>query len=130
MSGHPPPERVSIVPAITDPTLAALIEDARLFQAIATEAQERAIAAQEAVHAHLAENLRMPGAPMPAAQFWPSLPGHPDLITVREAAERACRDDDTIRLWAERHGIGRRYGARWRISVERLTEHLKTIRPA
>lgn len=115
---------------ITDPVLAVLIEDARLLQAVASTAQERAIAAQEAVHAHLAESLRTPGTVMPAAPSWPTFPGHPDLITVREAAARACRDDDTIRLWAERHGIGQRYGARWRISVERLTEHLKTIRPA
>ncbi|MCJ2138392.1 hypothetical protein MKK69_30790 [Methylobacterium sp. J-026] len=116
--------------AITDPTLAALIEDARLLQAIASEAQERALAAQEAVHAHLVESLRPPGAPVPAAPSWPAFPGHPGLITVQEAAVRACRDDDTIRLWAERHGIGRRYGSRWRISVERLTQHLETIRPA
>lgn len=119
-----------MAPAITDPILAAKIENIGILQAIASEAQERVTAAQEDLHAYLIESLRPPGAPMPAVPSWPSLPGHPDLITVREAAERACRDDDTIRLWAERYGIGRRYGARWRVSVERLTEHLKTIRPA
>ena len=116
--------------AITDPTLAALIEDARLLNAISFEAAARAAAAQEAVHAHLLENLRAPGAPSPEPPTWPAFPGHPSLITVRDAAARACRDDDTIRLWAERHGIGRRYGGRWRISVERLTQHLETSRAA
>jgi hypothetical protein len=107
-------------PAITDPVLAVLIEDARLLQAVASTAQERAIAAQEAVHAHLAESLRTPGVPMPAAPSWPASASHPDLLTVPQAAARAGRSHDTIGRWCRERGIGKMYGARWRVSAARL----------
>ena len=103
-------------PGISDPTLAALLQEQASVQA--------------RLHAYLAKCGRVRPADLPAASDWPAFPDHPGLISVREAAVRARRDEDTVRIWAARHDIGRRYGGRWRVSVERLTRHIETTRPA
>ena len=54
--------------------------------------------------------------------------GHSDLIAPCEAAERFGVDSSTIRRWARQSGIGQRQGGRWRISVERLKQHLASLR--
>lgn len=51
-----------------------------------------------------------------------------DLVAPCEAAERFGVDTSTIRRWARQSGIGQRQGGRWRISVERLKQHLASLR--
>ncbi|MGF6309950.1 hypothetical protein ABIB82_004053 [Bradyrhizobium sp. i1.8.4] len=46
--------------------------------------------------------------------------GDDDLISSAEAAERANRDQQTIRRWCEVHGIGVKVAGRWEVSTRRL----------
>lgn len=94
--------------AIPDPTLAALLAKAE--------------AAQAEVRAYL---IRCTAPPQPVARdwsHWPDDPSDPDLISTREARQRAARAKTTIETWCRDDGIGRMYGKRLRVSSWRLTE--------
>jgi hypothetical protein len=50
-------------------------------------------------------------AARPLAPFDPA-----EAIPVREAAVMIGRTTETVRNWAERHGLGRKIGGRWFLS--------------
>ncbi|MCJ2082764.1 hypothetical protein [Methylobacterium sp. J-090] len=91
---------------LSDPTLVALMADL-------ADAHER-------LRLYLASCERLPDGARGDDMAWPENPGHPSLMSVREAAERAGRDDDTIRRWCVADGIGKQYGSRWRVCIRRL----------
>ena len=104
-------------PSLTfaDPVLADLIERARAAQMVAA-------AAQSAVWSYI--DRCQQGTAAPELDGWPSLPDHPDLLSVPEAASRASRSADTIGRWCRTRGIGKMYGGRWRVSIRRLNDTL------
>ena len=67
------------------------------------------------LYAYLAEAGRLPPR-IDGVYLWPDLPSHPDLVTPPKAAREAGVSAQTIRRWAQRHGIGKVYGRRMLIS--------------
>lgn len=104
MQSHP-------TPSFADPILADLVERARAAQMVAATAQSAVLA-----YVHLC----LQGTAVPERASWPINADDPGLLTVAQAAARAGRHADTITRWCRERGIGRMYGARWRVSVKRL----------
>ncbi|MVT71065.1 hypothetical protein GPL21_39165 [Bradyrhizobium pachyrhizi] len=46
--------------------------------------------------------------------------GDDDLISTAAAAQRANRDQETIRRWCAVHGIGVKVAGRWEVSARQL----------
>ncbi|WP_132250213.1 helix-turn-helix domain-containing protein [Methylobacterium segetis] len=95
---------------IADPVLAGLLDELR-------DVNDR-------LQRYLAGGLVLTPPPSHADLIWPDCADDERLLTVGAAAERAGCSPDTVRRWCRVDGIGRLYGARWRVSRRRLSERI------
>ena len=73
----------------------------------------------------LVEDALADAASLPDTNEVQPRPLEEDLIDTSQASERFDIPRDTIARWCERHGIGRKAGGRWKVSVSALRRHLR-----